>query len=145
MAVAVFFGWPSIFSWICDAWIQNTWSGHTFKLKLPFVISFQIKNNSTLGQKTDDKPEGHGAPTEASFVFGQNMRDRAKVWFIWVWCSLCDFCLFPIRAGLYIGYLQYKFLQVLISYLFIYLVSLSFLDLNMKAFRQHLLFKQKKK
>ncbi|KAK9966265.1 hypothetical protein ABG768_003387 [Culter alburnus] len=42
-----------------------------------------IKNNSTFGQKTDDKPEEHGAPVEASFVFGQNMRDRAKVGNSW--------------------------------------------------------------
>lgn len=48
-------------------------------LKLLFVISFKVQNNSTLGEKTDDKPEGHDAPVEASFVFGQNMRDRAKV------------------------------------------------------------------
>uniref|UniRef100_A0A8C1UQI0 Ran-binding protein 3-like n=1 Tax=Cyprinus carpio TaxID=7962 RepID=A0A8C1UQI0_CYPCA len=34
-------------------------------------------SNSTFGHKTEDKTEG--APVETSFVFGQNMRDRAKV------------------------------------------------------------------
>uniref|UniRef100_A0A672RCI4 Ran-binding protein 3-like n=1 Tax=Sinocyclocheilus grahami TaxID=75366 RepID=A0A672RCI4_SINGR len=33
-------------------------------------------NNSTFEHKTEDKTEG--APIEGSFVFGQNMRDRAK-------------------------------------------------------------------
>ncbi|KAG1928530.1 ran-binding protein 3a [Pimephales promelas] len=42
-----------------------------------------VQNNSTLGEKTDDKPEGHDSPVEASFVFGQNMRDRAKVGNCW--------------------------------------------------------------
>ncbi|XP_016337100.1 ran-binding protein 3-like isoform X1 [Sinocyclocheilus anshuiensis] len=36
-----------------------------------------VKNNSTFEHKTEDKTEG--APIEGSFVFGQNMRDRAKV------------------------------------------------------------------
>uniref|UniRef100_A0A9J8BGG4 Ran-binding protein 3-like n=1 Tax=Cyprinus carpio carpio TaxID=630221 RepID=A0A9J8BGG4_CYPCA len=36
-----------------------------------------VKSNSTFGHKTEDKTEG--APVETSFVFGQNMRDRAKV------------------------------------------------------------------
>ncbi|XP_016143585.1 ran-binding protein 3-like isoform X1 [Sinocyclocheilus grahami] len=36
-----------------------------------------VKSNSTFGHKTEDKTEG--APIESSFVFGQNMRDRAKV------------------------------------------------------------------
>ncbi|XP_077058861.1 ran-binding protein 3a isoform X2 [Siphateles boraxobius] len=42
-----------------------------------------VQNNSSLGEKTDDKPEGHDAPVEDSFVFGQNMRDRAKVGNSW--------------------------------------------------------------
>ncbi|XP_059385126.1 ran-binding protein 3-like [Carassius carassius] len=36
-----------------------------------------VKNNSTFEHKTEDKTEG--APVEGSFVFGQNMKDRAKV------------------------------------------------------------------
>uniref|UniRef100_A0A9J8CHH9 Ran-binding protein 3-like n=2 Tax=Cyprinus carpio TaxID=7962 RepID=A0A9J8CHH9_CYPCA len=42
-----------------------------------FVISFKVKNNSTFEDKTEDKTEV--APVEGSFVFGQNMKDRAKV------------------------------------------------------------------
>ncbi|XP_052425004.1 ran-binding protein 3a isoform X2 [Carassius gibelio] len=37
----------------------------------------KVKSNNTLGQKTEDQTEG--APLETSFVFGQNMRDRAKL------------------------------------------------------------------
>ncbi|XP_059394377.1 ran-binding protein 3a isoform X3 [Carassius carassius] len=36
-----------------------------------------VKSSNTLGHKTEDQTEG--APLETSFVFGQNMRDRAKV------------------------------------------------------------------
>ncbi|XP_073771716.1 ran-binding protein 3a isoform X2 [Danio rerio] len=36
-------------------------------------------DKSTLEPETDDKPEQHGAQIDASFVFGENMRDRAKV------------------------------------------------------------------
>ncbi|XP_058647088.1 ran-binding protein 3a [Onychostoma macrolepis] len=36
-----------------------------------------VKSSSTFGHKTEDKTEG--APIETSFVFGQNMKDRAKV------------------------------------------------------------------
>ncbi|XP_073681653.1 ran-binding protein 3a [Garra rufa] len=36
-----------------------------------------VKNNSTFEHKPEDKTEG--APIEDSFVFGENMRDRAKV------------------------------------------------------------------
>ncbi|XP_051531314.1 ran-binding protein 3-like isoform X3 [Myxocyprinus asiaticus] len=38
-----------------------------------------VKNSRTFGEKMCDKPIEHGALIESTFVFGQNMKDRAKV------------------------------------------------------------------
>lgn len=40
---------------------------------MSFCYFFKVENDSNFEHKTE------GAPVEAGFVFGQNMRDRAKV------------------------------------------------------------------
>ncbi|XP_065097933.1 ran-binding protein 3a [Paramisgurnus dabryanus] len=38
-----------------------------------------MKNSKSFDEKTSNKSEGHDAPVETTFVFGQNMKERVKV------------------------------------------------------------------
>lgn len=50
------------------------------QLNCLLFFTLEMKNSKSFDEKTSNKSKGHDAPVETTFVFGQNMKERVKVW-----------------------------------------------------------------